>query len=81
MLVRFGIRDASVEQPGVQLLSRVRLSPPRGQAPFGTRSYGVKNRSRTIPTWFSTGPSPGLMPACKQLVQPDNARTSVKNGG
>jgi hypothetical protein len=28
MLMRFGVRDASVEQPGVQLLSSVRLSRP-----------------------------------------------------
>jgi len=43
MLVRLGVGDASVEQPGIQLV-------------VATRSRGVKKRSRTKPTWFSTWP-------------------------
>ena len=54
MLVRLGIDDATVEQPGVQLFPRVRARRGRGQAPLAIRSRGVKKRSRTTPTWFST---------------------------
>jgi hypothetical protein len=44
MAMRLGIGDAFVEQPGVQLVIVL------------TRSRGVKKRSRTRPTWFSTWP-------------------------
>jgi hypothetical protein len=36
--------QTSVEQPGVELIIALK------------RGFGVKNRSRTSPTWFSTCP-------------------------
>jgi hypothetical protein len=42
--VGLGVGDASIKQPG--------FSSSR----FLNRSRGVKNRSRTNPTWFSTCP-------------------------
>src|SRR3954469_23567153 len=44
MAMHLGVGDAFVEQPGVHLI--VGLEP----------QTGVKNRSRTSPTWFSTCP-------------------------
>jgi hypothetical protein len=52
VLVGLGVGDASIKQPGV----------------FLNRSRGVKNRSRTNPTWFSTCPFSQRVKAAKHLL-------------
>jgi hypothetical protein len=65
------------------------LRAARGQAPLATRSPGVKKRSRTTPTGFSTpafaragsAPFPSSRPACRRLARPVNGHTSAESGG
>ena len=79
MLVRFGVSSASVEQPGVQLLPRVRASlGPTDRLRSPPRSRGAKNRSRTTPTWFSTWPF--SQPAAYECVRVESEASDLGVG-
>ena len=56
MLVRLGVSDARSSSQAFSSSPGSALRAARGQAPLAARSRGVKKRSRTNPTWFSTWP-------------------------
>jgi hypothetical protein len=89
MLCALGIGEARSSSQAFSSSPGSALRAARGQAPLATRSRGVKKRSRTTPTGFSTpafaragsAPFPSSRPACRRLARPVNGHTSAESGG
>jgi hypothetical protein len=85
MLVRLGVGDTSVEQPGVQLLVARHPQPRRDEALAHQPDPGLRRGRLWISTPACAGagsaPSPSRPPARRRSARPGSARTSAGSGG